>query len=162
MHLAKGSIERMGYTPAGYEDTGGSLHLHFPDGNATIARLLVRDLIPQAVPGNGVENIVTAQVDYARLDRAGTPIRLRLNSTAVNVRHIGEPAASSRVRVTYLRDGKPYTAEARGAVLACYNVMIPYLCPNCRRRRNRRSTAWSKPHWSIPALPCAIGGRSRN
>ncbi len=60
---------------------------------------------------------------------SGTPIRLRLNSTAVNVRHIGEPAASRRVRVTYLRDGKPYTAEARGAVLACYNVMIPYLCP---------------------------------
>ncbi len=54
MHLAKGSIERMGYTPAGYEDTGGSLHLHFPDGNATIARLLVRDLIPQAVPGQGI------------------------------------------------------------------------------------------------------------
>jgi spermidine dehydrogenase len=129
MHLAKGSIERMGYTPAGYEDTGGSLHLHFPDGNATIARLLVRDLIPQAVPGDGVENVVTAQVDYARLDRAGTPIRLRLNSTAVNVRHIGEPAASRRVRVTYMRGGKAYTAEAGGAVLACYNVMIPYLCP---------------------------------
>jgi spermidine dehydrogenase len=52
MKLAKGSIARMGYTPSGYEDTGGSLRLHFPDGNATIARLLVRDLLPGAVPGN--------------------------------------------------------------------------------------------------------------
>ncbi|HEY2145196.1 MAG TPA: NAD(P)-binding protein, partial [Steroidobacteraceae bacterium] len=129
MHLAKGSIRRMGYTPAGYEDTGGSLHLHFPDGNATIARLLVRNLIPKAVPGDGVENVVTAQVNYAQLDRARTPVRLRLNSTAVNVRHLGESAASGRVQVTYLRGGKAYTAGARGAVLACYNVMIPYLCP---------------------------------
>jgi spermidine dehydrogenase len=129
MHLAKGSIRRMGYTPAGYEETGGSLHLHFPDGNATIARLLVRDLIPQAVPGSGGENIVTAQVNYAQLDRAETPIRLRLNSTAVNVRHVGEPATSRRVRVTYLRGGRAFTAEARGVVLACYNMMIPYLCP---------------------------------
>ncbi len=71
MGLAKGSIRRMGYTPAGYEDTGGSLRLHFPDGNATIARLLVRDLLPAAVPGKSVEDVVTAQVNYARLDRPG-------------------------------------------------------------------------------------------
>ena len=51
MKLAKGSIRRMGFTPAGYADTGGSFRLHFPDGNATIARLLVRNLIPDAVPG---------------------------------------------------------------------------------------------------------------
>ena len=43
MHLSKGSIRRMGFTPAGYADTGGSYRLHFPDGNATIARLLVRN-----------------------------------------------------------------------------------------------------------------------
>jgi spermidine dehydrogenase len=129
MQLAKGSIPRMGYTPAGYEDTGGSLRLHFPDGNATIARLLVRDLLPQAVPqGDGAENVVTAQVDYAQLDRAGKPVRLRLNSTVVNVRQDGKTAAG-RVRVTYVRGGQAYSAQARGVVLACYNMMIPYLCP---------------------------------
>jgi len=69
MKLAKGSISRMGFTPAGYEDTGGSFHFHFPDGNATIARLLVRNLIPQAVPGRSAEDVVTARVDYAELDR---------------------------------------------------------------------------------------------
>ena len=50
---------------AGYEDTGGSLRLHFPDGNATIAHSLVRDLIPAALPGRGVGNLITARVDYA-------------------------------------------------------------------------------------------------
>ena len=129
MNLAKGSIRRMGYTPAGYEDTGGSYRLHFPDGNATIARLLVRNLIPAAVPGNSAEDVVTARVNYAQLDRAGAPIRLRLNSIAIRARHLGDPPSARRVEVTYLRGGRPFTARARGAVLACYNMMIPYLCP---------------------------------
>jgi spermidine dehydrogenase len=129
MHLAKGSIQRMGFTPAGYEDTGGSLKLHFPDGNATVARLLVRDLIPSALPGRGVEDAVTARLNYARLDRSGAPVRLRLNSIAIRARHIGDPASASQVEVTYLRGGRAYSARARGTVLACYNMMIPYLCP---------------------------------
>jgi spermidine dehydrogenase len=129
MKLTKGSIARMGPTSSGYHDTGGSYHLHFPDGNATIARLLVRDLIPRAVPGEGVENVVTARVNYSQLDRPGTPIRLRLNSTVINVRHL-ESAGQGKVQATYLRDGKAFTAHAKGAVLACYNMMIPYLCPD--------------------------------
>ncbi len=129
MQLGKGSIRRMGYTPAGYEDTGGSLKLHFPDGNATVARLLVRNLLPRALPGTGVDNAVTARADYSQLDRDGTRIRLRLNSTVTRVRHDGEPATAAQVEVIYLRGGKAFTARARGVVLACYNMMIPYLCP---------------------------------
>ena len=129
MNLAKGSIRRMGFTPAGYEDTGGSLRLHFPDGNATIARLLVRDLIPHAVPGNSAEDVVTARVNYARLDHGATPVRLRLNSIAIRARHLGDPKSARHVEVTYLRGGRAFTARARGTVLACYNMLIPYLCP---------------------------------
>jgi spermidine dehydrogenase len=134
LKLAKGSIPRMGFTPSGYEDTGGSYRLHFPDGNATIARLLVRDLLPQAFdgassPASVAEDIVTARLDYARLDTVDSPLRLRLSSTAVRVRHLGDPAAATEVEVTYVRSGRGYTARARGVVLACYNMMIPYLCP---------------------------------
>ena len=129
MNLAKGSIRRMGFTPAGYADTGGSLRLHFPDGNATIARLLVRNLIPRAVPGGSAEDVVTARVNYALLDQPGTRLRVRLNSIAVRARHLGNPAAAGQVEVTYLRGGRAFTARARGTVLACYNMMIPYLCP---------------------------------
>jgi spermidine dehydrogenase len=129
MNLAKGSIRRMGFTPAGYADTGGSFRLHFPDGNATIARLLVRDLIPRAVPGNSVEDVVTARVNYAQLDRRTTPVRLRLNSIALRARHLGDPKSARHVEVTYLRGGRVFTARARDTVLACYNMMIPYLCP---------------------------------
>ena len=129
MKLAKGSISRMGFTPAGYEDTGGSFHFHFPDGNATIARLLVRNLIPKAVPGRSAEDVVTARVDYAELDRPASPVRLRLNSIAVRARHLGEPSSAQQVEITYLNGGRPHAARARGAILACYNMMIPYLCP---------------------------------
>jgi spermidine dehydrogenase len=129
MNLAKGSIRRMGFTASGYQDTGGSLRLHFPDGNATVARLLVRNLIPRAVPGHGVEDVVTARVNYAQLDRGEAPVRLRLNSIAIRARHLGDAKSADRVEVTYLRGGQPFTARARGVVLACYNMIIPYLCP---------------------------------
>ena len=124
MKLQPGAIPRMGFTPAGMADTGGSKTFHFPDGNASIARLLVRNLLPEAVPGSTAEDIVTARVAYNKLDRAGAPIRLRLSSTVVHAAN-----GSGGVVVTYIRSGKSYTVRARNCVLACYNMMIPYLCP---------------------------------
>ena len=59
--------------------------MYFPDGNATITRLLVRSLVPGAVSGSSMEDIVTARVDYSKLDRDENKIRIRLNSTAINV-----------------------------------------------------------------------------
>jgi spermidine dehydrogenase len=124
MNLAPGSISRMGYTARGFADTGGSKSLHFPDGNATIARLLVRSLIHDAVPGSTAEDSVTARVAYDKLDRSNSAIRVRLNSTAVRAENSGPT-----VRVTYIRDGKAQAVRAGHCVLACYNIMIPYLCP---------------------------------
>jgi len=132
MQLHGGSIPRMGYTPSGYKDTGGSYggrSLHFPDGNATIARLLMRRLVPAALPGNTVEDIVTAGLDYSQLDRAESSVRLRLSSIVVGARHLGDPASASEIAVRYVRGGSVHRVRARGCVLACYNVMIPYLVP---------------------------------
>jgi spermidine dehydrogenase len=98
-------------------------YFHFPDGNASIARLLVRKLIPDAAPGHTAEDIVTARVDYARLDVPTSPVRIRLNSTAVAVRHRGD----SEVEVTYARDGKAYVARSGATVMACWNMMIPFI-----------------------------------
>ncbi len=129
LKLEDGSIPGMGFPPAGYADTGGSLRLHFPDGNATIARGLVRKLIPAAVPGTSVEDLITSRVDYSRLDRPGEPVRLRLNSTVVRVRHEGTPTAAKTAVVTYMRDGRALSVRAGHCVLACYNMIIPYLAP---------------------------------
>ncbi len=129
LQLSSGSIPGMGFTPAGYADTGGSVWLHFPDGNATIARGLVRQLIPAAIPGKSIEDLVTARVDYAELDRLEAPVRLRLNSTVLAVRHVGEVDTASHTTVTYLRDGQAYAVNAGHCIMACYNMMIPYLIP---------------------------------
>jgi spermidine dehydrogenase len=128
LKLEPGSAPHMGYTAAGYAD-GGSYTFHFPDGNASIARLLVRTLIPESVAGASAEDIVTARLDYSRLDRPQSPVRIRLNSTVVRARHSGDPAAATEVEIAYARDGALHSVRARGCVLACYNMMIPYLCP---------------------------------
>ncbi len=106
---------------------------HFPDGNATIARLLVRKLIPAAAAGTGGEDIVRARLDYAALDRPDSACRIRLNSTAVRVRDGGGEGAS----VTYVRDGAEVRVRARRVVLACYNQVIPYLLPELPEEQRR-------------------------
>jgi spermidine dehydrogenase len=102
---------------------------HFPDGNASIARLLVRSLVPGSAPGKTMEDIVTARMNYARLDDAQANIRIRLNSTAVHVRHMGDPQSAKEVEVTYVRGGEARSVRAPYCVLACYNMAIPYMCP---------------------------------
>ena len=101
---------------------------HFPDGNASIARLLVRRLIPGAIPGNSAVDIVSARADYAKLDRASSPVRIRLSSTAVRVKHQGDPMTAEEVEVAYAMGGKVYTVRAARCILACWHVVIPYIC----------------------------------
>jgi spermidine dehydrogenase len=101
---------------------------HFPDGNASIARLLVRKLIPQAIPGNSLADLITARANYAKLDEDGSPVRIRLNSTVVRVKHDGDPNSATQVEIEYARFGKTYRVHAAHCILACWHVVIPYLC----------------------------------
>jgi spermidine dehydrogenase len=128
LKLDPGSAPHMGYTPAGYAD-GGSYKFHFPDGNASIARLLVRRLIPQAVPGSTVDDIVTARIDYSRLDRPDHAVRIRLGSLAVSASDSRVGDSPAAVEVVYSRKERLYATRTRHCVLACWNMMIPYLCP---------------------------------
>jgi spermidine dehydrogenase len=129
LKLEPGAAPRMGYTAAGYSADGGSDVFHFPDGNATIARLLVRNLIPAAMPGQDCTDVVTAKADYGQLDRPGNLVRIRLSSIVVRVRNQGDPAATQGVEIAYARGDKVVTVQARNCVLASWNMMIPYLCP---------------------------------
>ncbi|MEB2645259.1 FAD/NAD(P)-binding protein [Pseudomonas canadensis] len=95
---------------------------HFPDGNASVARLLVRSLIPGVAPGHTMDDIVLAAFDYAKLDQPKAAVRLRLNSTAVSVRNVG-----NSVHIGYSRGGQLAQVRGKRCILACYNMMIPYL-----------------------------------
>ena len=101
---------------------------HFPDGNASVARLLVRNMIPGIAPGNDMEDIVTARFNYQRLDNPESAVRIRLNSTAVRVQHIDDDTKNP-VHVTYVRDGEARRVQAGKVVMACYHAIIPNLCP---------------------------------
>jgi len=102
---------------------------HFPDGNASIARLLVRKLIPHAIPGRSLKDLPVARARYARLDAAHSPVGIRLNSTAVAVRHEGDPQTAHQVEILYVKSGKLYRVRGKQSVLACWNMVIPYICP---------------------------------
>ncbi len=119
---------RLSFTALGEVTPSQPYHFHFPDGNASIARMLVRSLIPAAAPGHTPEDIVTTRINYSQLDRKDSQIRIRLNSTAVHVQHVGEANSAKEVEVTYGRDSKTYTVRANSVVLACWNMVIPYIC----------------------------------
>ena len=108
---------------------------HFPDGNASIARLLVRALIPASAAGNTMEDIVIAKMNYAVLDDASSPVRLRLNSTAISARNLGDPASAKEVEVKYVRGGEVHSVRGKACILACWNMVIPYMCPEMPQKQ---------------------------
>ena len=85
----------------------------FPDGNASIARLLVHSLIPAVAPGSHAGNIALAQFDYSKLDRPDQSVRIRLQATAVNTRSEGNGTLTS-----YVQDDQLLRVRSRHAVLA--------------------------------------------
>jgi spermidine dehydrogenase len=76
-----------------------------------------------------MEDVVTAKAGYSKLDAAENAVRIRLGSTAVNTKQNHTEGAKSGVSVAYARNGKLHRVKAKHCVLACYNVMVPYLCP---------------------------------
>ena len=141
-----GDMAGLGYLPGfaglGIQDTDGpgmGLEVtrqdhepyiyHFPDGIGSVPRMLVRTMIPGAAPGSTMEDIVLAKFDYAKLDEEGSPVRVRLNSTVVRAVNAKNSAGSDCVSVTYVRGGQAHQVMAKACILACWNMVIPYLCP---------------------------------
>lgn len=112
-----------------------SADFQLPAGNSDIARLIVRALIPDALQAGPWEQVETARVNYAALDKEGAPTRIRLSSIVVSARHLGpkphqfEPDGRE-VEVAYMHGGKGYAVRAQNVVMAGMNNMIPYICPD--------------------------------
>ena len=132
-----GAISYPGFAGMGLEESEKEepYIFHFPDGNASVARLLVRKLIPGTLAGSTMEDVVTEHADYSRLDASGSNTRIRLNSTAVRVRNSGSKEADTEVEVVYVRKDKAESVRAKHCVLACYNGMIPYLAPEIPQKQ---------------------------
>lgn len=113
----------------------GSYFFHFPDGNATVARLLVNRLVPAAIPNSEqgpqtMHTIVQVPVAYDKLDEPNAGVRIRLSSTVVSVEHDGPVEKAETVTLAYRQGGKAQAVRGRKVVLACYNMLIPALVPD--------------------------------
>jgi len=119
----------LGFEPkAIYDEDNPYIH-HYPDGNAGIARAIVKKLVPNVANGSNAEALILAKFKYDELDRSGNAVRIRLNSTVVNVAHggDGDPKNASDVFVNYINDDQSYQVKAKGVVMACYNMIIPHI-----------------------------------
>ncbi|MGI9289320.1 MAG: NAD(P)-binding protein [Pseudomonadales bacterium] len=103
---------------------------HFPDGNASVARLLVRHLIPEVAKGRTLDDVIIAKFDYSKLDNKDSAVRLRLNSTVVRVDHDGKSNSRDPIDLVYMQHGQTYKVKGKNCILACNNSIIPYLCPH--------------------------------
>jgi spermidine dehydrogenase len=91
----------------------------FPGGNTGIARLMVKTLIPRSIAGDdSMEAVCRNNIDFGALDQPNSAARIRLNSTAVWVRHDGDAEKSESVTILYTRAGKTYRVTARTVVMA--------------------------------------------
>jgi spermidine dehydrogenase len=117
----------MGFPPVAVYDNDNPYIHHFPDGNAGVARALVKKMIPRIGRGKSAEELVLSKFDYGTLDTASNSVRIRLNSTAVNVQHSGQPRESEEVLVSYIHDNKACQVKAKSVVMACYNMIIPHI-----------------------------------
>jgi spermidine dehydrogenase len=101
-----------------YDDGSNESVQMFPGGNTTIARLLVKTLIPTSIDGAPtVEGVTRNTVQFSSLDAAGSPTRIRLATTAISVKHDGEPSKANSLSIVYAKNGKVFRVKARCAVM---------------------------------------------
>ena len=100
-------------------DETGDMDQMFPGGNTTIARLMVKSLLPSAIAGpHSVEGVTRNNVNFSALDATDVPIRVRLSATAMSVQHDGDPVSAKTVSIIYAKGDKLYRVKARSAVMA--------------------------------------------
>ena len=111
---------------------------HFPDGNAGVARAILRALRPDLLAGPDLESLVDARLPLELLDDPSASVRLRQRCAAVGVRHLGSPDRAELVEVRYLdARGRLRAVRARQVLLACWHRVIARLTdelPAAQRR----------------------------
>ncbi len=89
----------------------------FPGGNDAVYRLLLKRVLPEAIAGGPTfAEVHDGAYQFENFDRPGAPVRIRLQSTVVQVKHEGPAGAPTGVVITYCRNGRLYRARAKAAV----------------------------------------------
>ena len=121
------NVGAMGFIPKKVYDIDNPYIHHFPDGNASIARALVKKMIPQITREVDPNALLLSTFNYEELDKSSNTTRIRLNSTVVDVKHISHPKNSNGVIVGYIQNNQSYQVKGENVIMACYNMMIPHI-----------------------------------
>ena len=121
------------YLQRGWQPHNHREDFHFPDGNASVARLIVRRLIPGAASGHTMQDIISARFDYSELDQPKSPVKIRLNSTAVHIQHINKKT----VEVTYVEGQSANRVRTKNCIMACYHSIVPHICPELPEKQKQ-------------------------
>jgi len=90
----------------------------YPGGNTGIFRHIIKYLIPKGIKGNNkFESILYNDIDFKALDDKNNSIRMRLDSTAIDVHHKGNADESDYVSITYHQNGKIKKIKAKSVVM---------------------------------------------
>ena len=98
------------------QDPSRPMALSFPGGNSPFPRALLRALLPAALPGRDFDSLLYGNVNLPSLDDPTERMRLRLEATALRVRHSSENA--DEVTVIYEQGGQLYNVRAGQVVMA--------------------------------------------
>ena len=101
----------------------------FPGGNTGINRYFVKTLIPDAIGGEKEYSAIhNGPVNLAALDRPANPVRIRLDSLVVHVKHDGDPAKAETVTLGYLHDNRAHLVKARTVVMCGHGHIAKHIC----------------------------------
>jgi spermidine dehydrogenase len=91
----------------------------WPGGNTGQLRYIVKNIIPGAFAGGtGLSEVLFGPVQWQNLDRPNDPVRMRLSSLVIDIRHDGAPETAKTVIVTYHHDGRLRRVTAKRVIVA--------------------------------------------
>ncbi|GAA3075893.1 NAD(P)-binding protein [Streptosporangium carneum] len=125
---------------------------HFPEGNQALVRMMIGRMVPGFATAVDMEGVTTARFDYGRLDLPGNAVRVRLSSTVVSVANDGDPATATTATVGYFDGERVRTVQAAGVIMACWNMVIPYLVDELAPEQKRALRAAVK----VPLLYATV------
>lgn len=108
----------------------------FPDGNFTIAKMILKQLIPQSIYGNSMEDIFCNAIDSSQLNAPSQKIQIKLNSLATELIH--DYKYKNQVRVKVISpDHKAYYLRCKHAVVATWGSIAKHIVPELKAQQKQ-------------------------
>ena len=120
----------------------GYVRYKWPGGLSGFARHLVNALIPKTL---NEQDVIYGEIDRNALDSTADNVRIRLNSTVVEVRHEGAPENSDHVLIKYINSDNLFQLKAKSVIMAGGGYMTKNIVTDLPQEQK---DAYDKFHYS--------------